>query len=294
MTNKKNSSLSLLYSSDKNKNGKLYYISFKYLCLSLYMIGFYYVFLNNSLENKISEIVNIRNVNKRNLGEKEKNSKRSKWKKNLKHEKEYVNKTNSNINDLKSNEQKVDKNRYSINNDIGNSNMESESNICINNINYNDMSKQLTESELREVLNSFKECPPKEDLRNIWTHTIGVAKEGLDDILNVLKASIQKYLDNDIIGTKNHMRTSFIYDRIWKGTVVRFSRTVAAEEVEYTNKFLRLINEKHTFDDILKFIYSFLDHLNSLKKELHEKYQQELLQKISQTLRSLEINNYKG
>ncbi|SOS81617.1 Plasmodium exported protein (PHISTa), unknown, putative [Plasmodium sp. gorilla clade G1] len=160
--------------------------------------------------------------------------------------------------------------------------------ITLENKPYNDLSKNLTEKELFDVLNSLEECPSKEDLRNIWTHTLGVAKEGLDDILNVLKGSIQKYLDNDIIGTKNHMGTSFIYDRIWKGNIFRFSRTVAAEEVEYTNKFLGLINEKHTFDDILKFIYSFLDHFNSLKKELYKKHQEELLQKITQTSRSLE------
>ncbi|EWC76126.1 hypothetical protein C923_03194 [Plasmodium falciparum UGT5.1] len=131
MTNNKNLSLFLLYSSYQNKNGKLYYISFKYLCLSLYIIGFYHVFLNNLLENNISEIVNIGNANKRNLSEKEKNSMRSKWKKYFKNKKEDVNKTKSNVNDLKSNEQKVVKNRYSFNNNPWNSNMESESNIVL-------------------------------------------------------------------------------------------------------------------------------------------------------------------
>ncbi|ETW14972.1 hypothetical protein PFBG_06120 [Plasmodium falciparum 7G8] len=60
------------------------------------------------------------------------------------------------------------------------------------------MLKNLTEKELREVLNSSEVFPSIEDLRNIWVHTHSIAKEGLDDILKVLKSLIQKYLDNDI------------------------------------------------------------------------------------------------
>lgn len=70
--------------------------------------------------------------------------------------------------------------------------MENKNNGCINNINYNGMAKNLTEKQLHEVLNSLEECPSKEDLKNIWTHTIGVAKEKLDNVLNMLKRSIKK------------------------------------------------------------------------------------------------------
>ncbi|KYN93153.1 exported protein (PHISTa), partial [Plasmodium gaboni] len=54
------------------------------------------------------------------------------------------------------------------------------------------------------------------------------------------------------------------------------------EEVEYTKDFYTLINGKHTLDDILKFIYSFLEHLKTLKKELHKKHQKELLVDVEQ------------
>ncbi|SOS80825.1 Plasmodium exported protein (PHIST), unknown, putative [Plasmodium sp. gorilla clade G1] len=211
------------------------------------------------MKNNISEIVNIGNVYNRNLGEKEKNSKRSKWKKNLKHEKEGVNKTKSNINDLKCNEQKLYEYRYIINNVLGNSNMESESNICINKINYNDMSKPLRENELREVLNSFKVCPPKEDLRNIWIHTIGIAKEGLDVIQKELKASIQKYLDNDFLDRIEHSsHRVFAYDYIFKRHILKNFQEVTSEELLSFKRFLVLIDNKHTLYYILKFIYSFL------------------------------------
>ncbi|EWC76127.1 hypothetical protein C923_03195 [Plasmodium falciparum UGT5.1] len=148
------------------------------------------------------------------------------------------------------------------------------------------MSKQLTESELREILNSFKECPPKEDLRNIWTHTIGIAKEGLDDILKALKELIQKYLDNDIYEweTDEYGNKELLYDRIWHQNLYSLCGTIANEERKYTNRFLNLINDKHILDDILIFIYSFLEHFNTLKKELHIKYKEELLRSIAQTM----------
>ncbi|SOV84267.1 Plasmodium exported protein (PHISTa), unknown, putative [Plasmodium sp.] len=114
--------------------------------------------------------------------------------------------------------------------------VENKSNSPVCNINYNDMSRKLTEKELHDVLNSLETCPPKEDLKNIWNHTIGVAKEGLDDIQKLL----------------------------------------------YTKDFFSLINGKHTIDDILKFIYSFLEHFETLKKELYKKYQKELLADVEQ------------
>nr|SPJ13440.1 Plasmodium exported protein (PHIST), unknown function [Plasmodium sp. DRC-Itaito] len=164
-------------------------------------------------------------------------------------------------------------------------NIENESYNYINNMNYNDMSKNLTEMELRKVLDSLEECPSKDDLINIWFHTLGIAKEGYDNVLNVLKASIQKYLDNDIrIDTSLFFRNKiFLYDNIWKGNIFTFSGTVADEEVEYTRKFFSLINGKHTLHDVLEFIYSFLEHFKIIKKDLHVKYQEELLRRIAET-----------
>ncbi|SCQ12730.1 Plasmodium exported protein (PHISTa), unknown, putative [Plasmodium sp.] len=240
----------------------------------------------NSLESNRLEIHKNCNVYKRNLGEAEKNNKRSKGKRNLKQKKEDVNKTKSSEKNIKCNKQKIEENKYSSNNDRKNTNVENKSNSSMSNINYNDLSKNLTETELLDVLNSLKECPPKEDLRNIWNHTISVAKEGFDDILKELKGLIQKYLDNDVHVTDVYGHGgSYIYENIWKEYCSVFCKTVANEEIEYTNGFYRLINVEHTLDDILKFIYSFLEHIEILKKELHEKHQKELLEKISKTLK---------
>ncbi|SOV74259.1 Plasmodium exported protein (PHISTa), unknown, putative [Plasmodium sp. gorilla clade G3] len=285
MMNKKKCSIFPWYSSDEKRKGKLYYISFKFICLCLYIIGFYHIFLDTSLENQTLEIVKNCNVYKRSLGESEKSNKRSKRKKNLKHKKEDVSKTKSNENNTKCNEQMVEGNKCSANIDHGNTNMENQRNSSTVNINYNDLSKNLTEKELFDLLNSFKVCPPKEDLRNIWNHTIDVAKGGFDDIQKELKALVQKYLDNDISHTFSSDKEEFVYATIWGENISRFNGTVATEVVEYTNKFFSLINGKHTLDDILKFIYSFLEHFKILKKELHEYHQKDLLQSIGKSLK---------
>ncbi|SOV11122.1 Plasmodium exported protein (PHIST), unknown function [Plasmodium sp. gorilla clade G2] len=283
--NKKSGSLSGLYVLDKNEKGILRYISFKFLCLSLYIIGFYYVFLNTSLENKGLHIVNISNMYERNLGEAQKNRNGSQRKRNLKLKNEDVSKTKYNTNNIKSNEQSVEENKNCNNNDMKNNNVQNKSNSSVNNINYNDLSKNLTEKELYNVLNSLKECPSKEDLRNIWTHTLGVAKEGLDDIYQQLKASIQKYLDNEVcLGTDEFSDKIFVYKDMWNEQISRFCQSVGNEQGEYTNKFFSLINDKHTLDDILKFIYSFLEYFHTIKNELHEKHQKELLESIAKTL----------
>ncbi|SOS76162.1 Plasmodium exported protein (PHISTa), unknown, putative [Plasmodium sp. gorilla clade G1] len=286
MTNKNNSSLFPFYHAYVNQKRKLYYISNKFLCLTLYMIVFYFFFPYNFLENSSLEIVKNCNRYKRNLNQTEKNSKRSKRKKNLKHKKVDIHKKKSNVNDSKCNEENIEKNKHCIRNDLENSNIENECSSSISNINYNDMSRNLTETELREVLNSFRVCPSKEDLRNIWNHTIGVAKEGFDDIQKELKRSIQKYLDNDIfVGTFicGDMR-GWLYNNIWEENFWRFSRTISNYIVEYTNHFYNLINDEHTLDDILKFIYSFLKYFKTLKEELREKHQKELSEKIEKTL----------
>ncbi|SOV23555.1 Plasmodium exported protein (PHIST), unknown function [Plasmodium sp. DRC-Itaito] len=276
--NKKNCIIFPFYRVDVNPKGKLYYISFKFLCLSLYIVVFYYVFLNTSLENKGLQIVNISNVYERNLGEAQTKNNGPKWKKFLKLKNEDVNKTKSNGN-IKSNEEQVEGNKHnSINHDNENNDVENKSNSSMNNINYNDLSKNLTEKELFDVLNSLKECPPKEDLRNIWNHTLGVAKEDLDNIYQQLKASIQKYLDDDFLDTLDDSAFDVCaYNYRLQGHISRLNQAVGKEEVKYTKDFYNLINNKHTLDDILKFIYSYLEHFKTLKKELHQKHQKELL-----------------
>ncbi|SOV20063.1 Plasmodium exported protein (PHISTa), unknown function [Plasmodium sp. gorilla clade G2] len=271
---KKNCTIYPSYCAKKNKKGTLYYVSFKFLCLSLYIIGFYYVLFNNSLENGSLETAKNCNIYKRNLVQEEK-VKVPKKKKFFKYKKGDVSKTKSNETDIKSNEV-VAENGNSSNNCCANNNAENESNISICNINYNDMSRNLTEAELYEVLNSFKECPSKEDLRNIWTHTLYVAKQGFDNILHELKASIQENLDNDIDLGKGKL----LYNDIWSRVYFNYCTAVGTEEAEYTKSFFNLINDKSTIDNGLKFIYSFLEHFNKLKGELKENFEKELSEQI--------------
>ncbi|KYN93147.1 exported protein (PHISTa), partial [Plasmodium gaboni] len=123
------------------------------------------------------------------------------------------------------------------------------------------------------------------DLRNIWSHTVDIAKEGLDNLLKESKTSVQKYLDNNIhISHDKYGNQLFVYDEIWNEYISRFFKEVAIEEVEYTNTFFSLINDKHTLDDILKFIYSFLEYFEILKKILQEEYHEELLRTIVENL----------
>ncbi|SOV20407.1 Plasmodium exported protein (PHIST), unknown function [Plasmodium sp. gorilla clade G2] len=279
MESKKNCTIFSLYSDNEKEKGTLHYISFKFLFLSLYVIGFYLFFLNISLEKKGFEIVNIRNVYVRNLGEAQKNSNGSQRKRNLNLKNEDINKTKSNGN-IKSNEQKVEENNDCTNNYMKNNNEENKSNRSVNNINYNDLTKNLTEKELYDVLNSLKECPPNEDLRNLWTHTLGIAKEGLDDILKELKESTKKNLDNHNF-LWDDFKKRWLYDYVCKKYSNKFCQSLIKEEVEYTKTFFSLINDKHTLDEILKFIYSYLEFFQILKKELYEKYKEKILKKLA-------------
>nr|SPJ13239.1 Plasmodium exported protein (PHIST), unknown, putative [Plasmodium sp. DRC-Itaito] len=272
-----------MYNAGVNQKGKVHYISFKYVCLCLYIIGFYC--LLKSLEKHSFGISNISNAYVRNLGELEENNNWPQRKSNLIHKKEDVNKIKSNINKRKYNEQMVEKCENIIDKKLCNINMEYKNSTYIKHMDYKNMSKDLTEKELRDGLNSLEGCPSKEDLRIIWTHTLGVAKGGLDDILNMLKGLIQKYLDNDVyIGTDEDDDDEFLYGRIWNENRSGFCKTIANEEANYSKFFFRLINSKHTLDDVLKFIYSFLEHFDKLKKELHEKHQEEILRRIAETL----------
>ncbi|EUT85948.1 hypothetical protein PFAG_02656 [Plasmodium falciparum Santa Lucia] len=82
------------------------------------------------------------------------------------------------------------------------------------------MLKNLTEKDLQ-------------DFRNIWVHTLSIAKEGLDDILKVLKSLIQKYLDNDIyVRIDECIWKYLLYDSIWKENHLKFCQTIGTEEIE--------------------------------------------------------------
>ncbi|SOV20060.1 Plasmodium exported protein (PHISTa), unknown function [Plasmodium sp. gorilla clade G2] len=230
--------------------------SFILMSLSLYVISLFYLSSWNIYEENIVQSRKNIEIMSRNLSEIENESNNNMQRKNTMNHLDKTNESSPN----------------SFNNET----------VTLENKNYNDMSKSLTEKELLDLLKSLEECPSKEDLINIWSHTVGVAKEGLDDISKEIKSSIQKHLDKDIyVGTNKYGASTFLYDYTWKGILFNLCGTVAREEIKYTQRFRSLINDKHTLDDILKFIYSFLEYFQILKKELHEKYQTELLHKMA-------------
>ncbi|SOV16398.1 Plasmodium exported protein (PHISTa-like), unknown function [Plasmodium sp. gorilla clade G2] len=144
----------------------------------------------------------------------------------------------------------------------------------------NDVSKKLKEKQLYDILNSLKECPSKDDLKNIWNHAMAIVKEDFDSVLKDLKELIQKYLDNDYYYSYACIKYKPVYASIWEENSSRFNKTLESEQKKYTDKFFSLIKGKPTLDDILKFIYSFLEHFRKFKKELHKKHKKELLRKI--------------
>lgn len=77
----------------------------------------------------------------------------------------------------------------------------------------------------------------------------------------MLKALIQKYLNNDVyLGIDKDGYKEFLYESIWNENRSGFCTTIANQEAEYSKNFFRLINTKHTLNDILKYINSFLEH----------------------------------
>ncbi|ETW27360.1 hypothetical protein PFFCH_05291 [Plasmodium falciparum FCH/4] len=75
-----------------------------------------------------------------------------------------------------------------------------------NNINYNDLSKQLTLEELRHVLDNFKKSPSNQDLYNIWNHALGIAKEGFHNMVKELELYIRDYLNKYEYQSYHHMK----------------------------------------------------------------------------------------
>ncbi|EUR69662.1 hypothetical protein PFBG_03686 [Plasmodium falciparum 7G8] len=62
-----------------------------------------------------------------------------------------------------------------------------------NDINYNDLSKQLTLEELHTVLDNLEERPSNEDFYGIWNHVLGITQEGFEDKVKYLCLYIEDY-----------------------------------------------------------------------------------------------------
>ncbi|EUT66616.1 hypothetical protein PFAG_06130, partial [Plasmodium falciparum Santa Lucia] len=63
-----------------------------------------------------------------------------------------------------------------------------------NDINYNDLSKQLTLEELHTVLDNLEEHTSNEDFHGIWNNVLGITKDGFEDKVKYLCLYIEDYL----------------------------------------------------------------------------------------------------
>ncbi|ETW51551.1 hypothetical protein PFMALIP_00389 [Plasmodium falciparum MaliPS096_E11] len=111
------------------------------------------------------------------------------------------------------------------------------------NINYNDLLKQLTLNELYNVLDNFEEFPSNEDFYNIWNHVLGIDKEGFDDMLTELSFYIKDYL--------------YKYE---------YQRYHHIEDLEHTLNFYSLLKDGTSIDEMKHYIYSFIKYYDTLKK----------------------------
>ncbi|SOV20442.1 Plasmodium exported protein (PHISTa), unknown function [Plasmodium sp. gorilla clade G2] len=64
---------------------------------------------------------------------------------------------------------------------------------CIN-INYNDLSKQLTLEDIHNVSDNLKELPSYEHIHNMLNHVLDISKKGFNDMIKELALYIEDYL----------------------------------------------------------------------------------------------------
>ncbi|SOV21218.1 Plasmodium exported protein (PHISTa), unknown, putative [Plasmodium sp. DRC-Itaito] len=146
-----------------------------------------------------------------------------------------------------------------------------------NNINYNDISKQITLEDLHNVLDNLKEHPSDEDLHNIWNHVLGISKEGFHDMIKELALYIEDYLLTyeyqryHMWDPMNPICTGTKY-RTWKKSMHDIGVALSSTDKEHTLKFFSLVKDGATIDEIKNFIYSFIDYYSTLKIDLFNEH----------------------
>ncbi|SOV84244.1 Plasmodium exported protein (PHISTa), unknown, putative [Plasmodium sp.] len=143
------------------------------------------------------------------------------------------------------------------------------------NINYNDLSKQLTLEELDNVLDNLEEHPSNIDLYNIWNHVLGISKEGFDDMLKDLSYDIEYYLLKYIYQrydvSYKHMCFKTMY-HTWHKSMHDIGVVLSSTDMEYTLKFYSLIKDGGSIHEMKNFIYSYLSYYGTLKNDLYNEH----------------------
>ncbi|SOV12000.1 Plasmodium exported protein (PHISTa), unknown function [Plasmodium sp. gorilla clade G2] len=159
-----------------------------------------------------------------------------------------------------------------------------------NNINYNDLSKQLTLEDLHNVLDNLKERPSDEDLHNIWTHALGISKEGFHDMIRQLALYIEDYLLTYEYQRYHHFprrepitnRTKY---RTWYKSMYEIGVAVASADREHTLKFFSLIKDGASIDEMRNFIYLFIKYYDTLKNDLFKKHMNIFTERMNNPVR---------
>ncbi|ETW44097.1 hypothetical protein PFUGPA_04975 [Plasmodium falciparum Palo Alto/Uganda] len=154
-----------------------------------------------------------------------------------------------------------------------------------NNINYNDLSKQLTLEELRHVLDNFKKSPSNQDLYNIWNHALGIAKEGFHNMVKELELYIRDYLNKYEYQSYHHMKDRNVcigtkYPT-WYKSMNDIGEALSSTDRDHTRGFYGLVKDKASIDEIKNFIYSYIEHYDTLKNELYNEHKKRFTERMN-------------
>ncbi|SOV20226.1 Plasmodium exported protein (PHISTa), unknown function [Plasmodium sp. gorilla clade G2] len=168
-----------------------------------------------------------------------------------------------------------EKNMLTNNKDEKNNNIPLSSQC--NNINYNDLSQQLTLEDLHNVLDNLKERPSNEDLYNIWNHALGISKEGFHDMIRELALYIEDYLLTyeyqryHHFGKRKPICVNSKY-RTWRKSMNEIGLALSSTDRENTLKFYNLVKDGAILDEMKNFIYLFIKYYDTLKNDLFKEH----------------------
>ncbi|SOV20406.1 Plasmodium exported protein (PHISTa), unknown function [Plasmodium sp. gorilla clade G2] len=182
-----------------------------------------------------------------------------------------------------------EKNMLTNNKDEKNNNIPLSSQC--NNINYNDISKQLTLEDLHNVLDNLKERPSNEDLHNIWTHALGISKEGFQDMIKELALYIEDYLLTYEYQRYHHfsnsdrpicVRTNY---RTWRKSMNEIGLALSSTDKEHTLNFYNLVKDGASIDEMKEFIYLFIKYYDTLKNNLFKEHMNIFTERMNNPVR---------
>ncbi|ETW44915.1 hypothetical protein PFNF135_00690 [Plasmodium falciparum NF135/5.C10] len=262
--------------------GKICSSYVKYICLTICVIGMLCIKLRDKYEGYAASGIQNNNVYLRNLSELQKgnqpclrhtnrtdNSKMNKVKNNNQTE------NNDNKKKLGNKEDNQGKNKNNNNkekqNDInkrGTQNTETKKSNKKLSQDYNDVNKKFTKEQMKNLVNSLDEIPPRNDMEKIWNHAVKTANSGTSRIKKKLKEYEQKY------GRCYEERPNRFgsYEQVLIRQPHEFNERLKVHENDYTVFFYELLDKDPTLDEIKNYITSFLEGFQNLIDFLFNKY----------------------